>query len=232
MLERTVPLTDADRPRSRAIELTREDIIDAATIEFADKGLSGARVDEIAARTKTTKPTIYYHFGSKEGLYLAVLERSYGGIREVENALQLDALPPQEAMARLVEVSFDYHAAHPDWVRLVSVENIHGARHIAGVQSITERNALAVDTVRHLLERGEREGVFRRGVDPLDLHLMISSLCFYRVSNRHTWQANFGRDLLAPERASAQRRMAVEAVLRYMQPDPITRGRSVLKSRD
>lgn len=203
--------------RPRDIQRTRADIIEAARIEFADKGLSGARVDEIAARTQTTKPTIYYHFGNKEGLYVAVLEQAYGGIREVEQALQLDALPAPEAMTRLVEVSFDYHAAHPDWVRLVSVENIHGARHIAEVHSITQRNALAVETVRRLLERGEREGAFRPGVDPLDLHLMISSLCFYRVSNRHTWQANFGRDLLAPERASAQRRMAVEAVLRYLQ---------------
>ncbi len=139
-------------------------------------------------------------------------------MREVEQALQLDVLPPREAMARLIEVSFDYHAAHPDWVRLVSVENIHGARHIAEVASITQRNAVAVATVGRLLERGEQSGVFRSGVDPLDLHLMISSFCFYRVSNRHTWQANFGRDLLAPERAAAQRRMAVEAVLRYLEP--------------
>lgn len=218
MSGQTIPSSADGRPRGRDIERTRADIIEAARIEFADKGLSGARVDEIAARTRTTKPTIYYHFGSKEGLYLAVLERAYGGMREVEMSLQLDALPPREAMERLVEVSFDYHAAHPDWVRLVSVENIHGARHIAGVASITERNALAVGTVGGLLERGVQEGVFRRGVDPLDLHLMISSLCFYRVSNRHTWQANFGHDLLAPERASAQRRMAVEAVLRFLQP--------------
>ena len=223
---------EADRPRGRDIERTREDIIEAARIEFADKGLTGARMDEIAARTRTTKPTIYYHFGSKEGLYVAVLERAYGGMRAVEAALQLDALPPRDAMALLVEVSFDYHAAHPDWVRLVSVENIHGARHITGVPAITQRNALAVETIGRLLERGERQGAFRPGVDPLDLHLMISSLCFYRVSNRHTWQANFGRDLLAPERASAQRRMAVDAVLRYLQPERAPRRTSVVKPRE
>ncbi len=205
------------RARPRDIEQTRADIITAARIEFADKGLSGARVDEIAARTRTTKPTIYYHFGSKEGLYTAVLEHAYRGIREVEEALQLDALPAQEAMARLVEASFDHHAANPDWVRLVSVENIHGARHIAAVQSITERNARAVETVGRVLDRGVADGTFRPGVDPLDLHLMISAISFYRVSNRHTWQANFGRDLLSPERTTAQRRMAVEAVLRYLE---------------
>ncbi len=123
-------------------------------------------------------------------------------------------------MARLVEVSFDYHAAHADWVRLVSVENIHGARHIRGVESISQRNALAVQTVRKLLARGVVAGAFRPFVDPLDLHLMISSLCYFRVSNRHTWQANFGRDPFAPEQAAAQRRMAVDAVLRYLEPAP------------
>lgn len=217
MADRPSQANRSDRPRPRDIERTRADIIEAARVEFADKGLSGARIDEIAAHTRTTKPTIYYHFGSKEGLYAAVLEQAYGGMRELEQTLELDALPAVEAMARLVEVSFDYHAAHPDWVRLVSVENIHGARHLLDSPSITQRNAGAVETVRVLLERGEREGVFRPGVDPLDLHLMISSLCFYRVSNRHTWQANFGRDLLAPERAAAHRRMAVDAVLRYLE---------------
>ena len=208
-----------ERSRPRDVERTRADIIEAATAEFADKGLSGARVDEIAARTRTTKPTIYYHFGSKDGLYAAVLEEAYGGIRDVERTLQLDVLPPEDALRRLVEVSFDYHAAHPDWVRLVSVENIHGARHIAGVDSIARRNTAVIEIVRTLLERGEREGVFRSGVDPLDLHWMISSLCFHRVSNRHTWRVIFGHDPLAPEHAAAQRRMAVDAVLRYLQPD-------------
>ena len=207
------------QPRVRDIERTRSDIIAAARIEFADKGLTGARMDEIAARTRTTKPTIYYHFGSKEGLYTAVLEEAYGGMRDVERTLQLDALPPVDAMRRLVEVSFDYHAAHPDWVRLVSIENIHGARHIAGLASIVRRNAAVIETICALLERGERECVFRSGVDPADLHWMISSLCFYRISNRHTWQVNFGRDLQAPEHAATQRGMAVDAILRYLRPD-------------
>lgn len=209
----------AERRRPRDAERTREEIIAAATAEFAEKGLSGARVDDIAERTRTRKPAIYYHFGSKEGLYAAVLEAAYGGIRDVERALRLGDLPPAEAMRRLVEVTFDYHAAHPDWVRLVSVENIHEGRHVAGSAAIAERNAAIIDILRSLLARGEREGVFRTGVDPVNLHLLISSFCFYRVSNRHTWRAIFGRDLAAPEHAAAQRQMAVEAVLRYLQPD-------------
>ena len=165
-------------------------------------------MDDIAARTRTTKPAIYYHFHSEEELYTAVLEAAYAGMREVEQGLELDGLPAAEAMQRLVEVSFDYHAEHPDWVRLVSIENTHEAG---------QRNAAVIGVLRGLLDRGVREGVFRAGIDPLDLHLMISSLCFHRVSNRHTWAAIFKRDLRAAEHVAAQRVMVVEAVLRYLQ---------------
>jgi AcrR family transcriptional regulator len=161
---------------------------------------------------------IYYYFGSKAQLYGEVMEEAYGGMRDVERGLQLEHLPPLDAVRRLVEVTFDYHAAHPDYVRLISVENIHGARHIAGSAPIARRNAAVIEIVRTLLERGERTGDFRAGVDPVNLHLLISSLCFYRVSNRHTWAAIFGRDLQAPEHASAQRTMITEAVLAYLQP--------------
>ena|ERR1700712_1585562 len=206
------------RPRSADAEQTRRSIIDAARAEFAEKGLSGARVDEIAARTRTTKPMIYYYFESKEKLYAAVMEETYGGMRDVEQNLQLEHLPPIEAMRRLVEVTFDYHAATPEYVRLISIENIHEARHIVGMASIARRNAVVIGIVGDLLRRGEREGVFRAGVDPIDMHLLISSFCFYRVSNSHTWGLIFGRELQNPEHAAAQRQMIVEAVLAYLRP--------------
>ncbi|MCK8784124.1 TetR family transcriptional regulator [Roseomonas sp. NAR14] len=205
--------------RSRAPEQTRRAILDAAIAEFAEKGLSGARVDEIAARTATTKRMIYYYFTSKEQLFAAVLEEMYGGIREAERGLVLDTLPPAEAMRRLVEVTFDYHAAHPEFVRLVAVENIHHASHIAQSPTIGQRNATVIGTVRTLLERGVREGVFRAGVDPFDLHMLINGFCFHRVSNRHTLGVIYGRDLTAPEQAAAQKRMIVEAVLGYLRPE-------------
>jgi AcrR family transcriptional regulator len=204
------------RSRPHDIERTRAEILRAALTVFAEKGLTRARVDDIAALTQTAKPTIYYHFGSKEELYAAVLESAYGGIRDMERTLDLDLSRPEEAMRRLVEASFDYHATHPDWVRLVSIENIHCARHIAGRDEFTRRNAPILDTVGAILAAGERAGVFRGGIDPLHLHWMISSLCFYRVSNRHTWEANFGVDLAAPEQEAAHRAMAVEAVLRFL----------------
>ncbi|MBS1228172.1 MAG: hypothetical protein H6R17_1449 [Proteobacteria bacterium] len=206
------------RQRSSVGEETRRDIIDAAMKEFAEKGLSGARVDDIAARTRTTKPMIYYHFGSKEKLYAAVIEEAYGGVRSKEQGLHLDDLPPKEAMQRLVEVTFDHHAAHPEHVRLVCVENMERARHINGRPSLVQRNAIAIETVRTLLERGERDGVFRPGINPWHLHLLITSFCFIRVSNRYTWNAVFEMDLWEKDDIARQRQMIVEAVLGYVQP--------------
>ena len=208
----------AARPRLRDPDQTRRNILDAALAEFADKGLSGARVDEIAARTATTKRMIYYYFGSKEGLYAAVLEEMYGGIRDAERALDLDRLDPLAAMRRLVEVTFDYHAAHPEFVRMVAVENIHSARHLQQAPSVADRNDAVIRTLRTLLDRGERARVFRSRVDAIDLHMLISSFCFYRVSNRHTLQAIFRRDLTTPEHVAAHRAMIVEAVLAWLRP--------------
>ncbi|MDN3568643.1 TetR family transcriptional regulator [Paeniroseomonas aquatica] len=208
----------APRSRQRDPDQTRRGILDAALSEFAEKGLSGARVDEIAARTATTKRMIYYYFGSKEGLYAAVLEEMYGGIRQAEQTLELESLDPVAAMRRLIETTFDYHAAHPEFVRMVAVENIHNARHLQHTPSVADRNSTVIRMLRGLLDRGARDGAFRAGVDAIDLHLLISSFCFYRVSNRHTLQQIFGRDLGDPGQVAAHRRMIVEAVLAWLRP--------------
>ncbi|KAA2215264.1 TetR/AcrR family transcriptional regulator [Teichococcus oryzae] len=208
--------TVAKAVRQRDAEQTRRSILDAAIAEFAAKGLSGARVDEIAARTQTTKRMIYYYFGSKEGLYAAALEEMYEGIRATEKDLLLDQLPPEEALARLVETTFDYHAEHPEFVRMVTVENIHGARHIAGSATVSQRNEAVIGLMRRLLDRGVAAGVFRPGLDPLDLHVLINGFSFHRVANRHTLGVIFGQDMAAPDRAAQQRRLIVEAVLRLV----------------
>jgi AcrR family transcriptional regulator len=206
------------RRQRRTPEETRREVLDAAIAEFSEKGFSGGRVDDIAARMRTTKRMIYYYFGSKEQLYAAVLEHMYGSMRDAERALYLDTLPAAEALRRLVEVTFDHHAQHPEFVRLVSVENIHEARIVAASPTIPARNAAIIGTLRRLITRGEGEGAFRQGLDALDLHMLISSYCFYRVSNRHTLRAIYGRDLDAPGAVAVQRRMIVDAVLRYVQP--------------
>lgn len=211
--------TRLSRRRSQVGEETRRDIIAAAIHEFAENGLTGARVDAIAARTKTTKPMIYYHFGSKEKLYAAVMEEAYAVVRSKEQDLHLDDLAPTEAMRRLVEVTFDHHAAHPDYVRLVCVENMERGRHITGRPSMVQRNAIAIETVSKLLERGERDGVFRPGVNPFHLHFFINAFCFMRVSNRYTVYAVFEKDLWDTNDAEAQRTMIVESVLRYLKPE-------------
>ena len=161
---------------------------------------------------------IYYHFGSKEKLYAEVMEEAYGGIRAKEQNLHLDVLPPTEALRLLVGVSFDHHAEHPEYVRLISTENIEMGRHITGRPSLVERNAIALDTVRDILKRGETDGTFRPGIDAWHLHFMISALCFMRVSNRYSMFAAFERDLWDPDDMPAQRTMIIETILRYVAP--------------
>ena len=197
-------------------EETKRNILDIATQEFSAMGLAGARVDAIAERTNTTKRMLYYYFGSKEGLYEAVLEQVYGDIRSLEQELHLDAMDPVEAMRELVGFTFDYHDKHRDFVRLVTIENIHAAKYIEQSKTFKARNSTVVKTIEDLIARGVAAGKFRDDVDPIDLHLMISSFCFHRVGNRHTWGAAFGRDPSGPRSRARHREMIVDAVLRFM----------------
>jgi AcrR family transcriptional regulator len=145
----------------------RRNIIDAAHALFAEKGYSGAKVEEIVVRARTTKPMIYYYFGSKERLFAAVLEDVYAGMRTIEQSLQLAELPALEAMRKVIEVTFDYHAKNPEWVRLVSIANIHYAKHILASETIASKNSAIVELMKNLLKRGIKEGVFRKDADPL-----------------------------------------------------------------
>jgi AcrR family transcriptional regulator len=206
-------------PRAKKLrdpERTRENILEVATLEFAAQGLAGARVDAIAAKTQTTKRMIYYYFESKENLYAQVMERAYGGIRRIEEHMDLDRLDPETALRRLVEFTFDYHDAHPEFVRLVAIENIHNAEHIKDSEAVRQTNAPALVVLRHLLERGHQEGVFKREIDPLDLHLLMSALCFYRVSNRQTFGTIFNCNLAEPRLRERQRRMITDTVASYV----------------
>ncbi|MEU4157543.1 TetR/AcrR family transcriptional regulator [Actinoplanes sp. NPDC026670] len=202
--------------RQRDPERTRTELLDVATEEFAENGYSGARVDEIAARTRTTKRMIYYYFGGKEQLYLAVLERAYSEIRAAERTADVDHLDPVAAVRRLAEVTFDHHEAHPAFIKLVGVENAQHAKHMNHVARLVDLNSSAVDLLRGVLARGVDDGLFRDDVDALDVHMMISSFCFFRVANRHTWGALFDRDLLDPERREHYRTMLGDLVTGYL----------------
>ncbi len=192
----------------------RRNILDVARAEFAEKGLSGARVDEIAAKTKTSKRMIYYYFTDKEGLYRSVLEEAYGQIRELERTLDLGALSPPDALARLTGFTFDYHADHADFVRLVMIENIHHARHLKTSGTISALNLSAIDMIRGIYDRGVAVGAFRAGIDPVNIHLTISALSFYNVSNRASIAQVFGHDMAAPETRTERRASVIDAVIR------------------
>jgi AcrR family transcriptional regulator len=198
-------------------ERTRQAILDAAREEFAEHGLSGARVEAIAARTNTVKRMLYYYFGSKEGLYLAVLEQAYAAIREAEQRLDLLGLQPVKAIRRLIEFTFDYQEANPGFIRLVSIENIHNGAHVAQSEKIRKLNNAVVETLAAILEQGQKEGVFRGDVDAVDVHMLISAFCFFRVSNRHTFGLLFGRDLSNPALRGRHKRLATDAVLRALE---------------
>ena len=205
-----------EEPRQRDAKRTRADILDVARREFAERGFAGARVDEIAARTRTTKRMIYYYFGSKEQLYLAVLERAYAEIRAAEQTLDVAHLDPLSAIRLLAELSFDHHEAHPEFSRLVSIENIHRGEHIARTSVLASLNTTAIDLIARILDAGHTAGVFTREVDALDVHMLISSFCFFRLANQHTFGAIFGRDLTAPSRRAHYRRMLGDVVVAYL----------------
>jgi AcrR family transcriptional regulator len=202
--------------RQHDAERTREEILEAAMHEFAAQGFAGARVDEIADRTRTTKRMIYYYFGSKEQLYIAVLERAYATIRSLERDLDVEHLEPADAIRRLAEVTLDHHEAHPEFIRLVSIENIHNAEHMAKSERLTNLNSPVIELIEGVLARGRAQGVFRDDVDAIDVHMMISSFCVFRIANRHTFGSLFGRDMIAPDRRDHYRQMLGDMVVQYL----------------
>lgn len=200
-------------------EGTKEDILVVATEEFATHGLAGGRVDAIAERTRTSKRMIYYYFGGKEGLYLSVLERAYRKIRTLEEDLKLASLAPEEALRTLISSTFDHDEANPDFVRLVSIENIHHAAHMLRSEAIGDLNVSVIETIAGILERGHAEGVFRRQADPIDVHMLISAFCFFRVSNRYTFGTIFRRDLSEPETMARHKGLIADAVIDFLKAE-------------
>ena len=174
---------------------TREAILAAAQNEFALKGLSGGRVDEIARRARANKRMIYHYFGSKQGLYLATLERVYEGLRGSERTLELADLEPAAAIARLIEFNFDYCRAHPELISLINNENLHRARHLRKSKKVRELHSPFVRLIADILKRGEAQGVFRPGLDPVNLYVTIAAMSYFYLSNNWTLSAIFGRPL-------------------------------------
>jgi len=192
------------------------EILEVATHEFAEKGLSGARIDEIAAATRTSKRMIYYYFGNKEGLYLRVLEEAYRRMRAIESAQRLEDFEPVDALRRLVVFTFDHHQGNQDYIRLVMVENMERGAYLRQSETISQLNMPAIDAVSRIYARGLAAGLFRPGLDPIDIHASISALTFFNVSNQHTFGLIYRRDTQARAALRARRDNVVEMVLRFM----------------
>jgi len=206
------------RRLSARAEATRQRILDAALLEFAANGLAGARVDEIAHRSGANKRMLYAYFGSKEELWLTVLERAYAAKRAEERALEVEHLPPTEAMARLVRFNLRYTAAHPEFVALLNQENIHRAAYLKRSEQVQAMYSPLLDQLRAVLTRGEKDNVFRRDVDVLQLYVTILSLGHFYVANLHTLSTIFGADLSTEAALEAREQHAVAVVHGYLRP--------------
>ncbi|MGI9502714.1 MAG: TetR/AcrR family transcriptional regulator [Geminicoccaceae bacterium] len=191
----------------------KADILATATEIFAAHGLSGARVDEIARRTQTSKRMIYYYFGDKNGLYRSVLEAAYARVRAGEDALDLDQRDPVEALRRLVAFTFDYHRDNPDFVRLVQIENIHDAEHLKRAEHIEKLNLPAIEKLGAICRKGIDEGLFRSDVTPVQLHWLITSSCIFNLSNRATFEHLYGGDVFTAAGQEALKGLIADAVL-------------------
>lgn len=207
---------EAGTRRARDPKASRQAILTAAKAEFCQHGLTGARVERISTRSRTNPRMIYHYFGNKEGLYLAVLESVYGEIRERERALDLASAAPVEGMERLISFTFDFFARRGDFMALIAAENIQKARYLKRLPSIQAMTVPLVDSIRDLLERGRREGVFRAGVDPVQLYVSIVAQSQLHISNRHTLSVLFDRDISDPEWLEARKAHTVEMLLTYL----------------
>jgi len=203
-------------PRLRDADRSQQAILAAARDEFAEHGLGGARMDRIAERASVDKRLIYYYFQNKDSLFLAVLEATYADIRTAEKQLRLTDLPPAEAVRRLTEFTWNYYLAHPEFLTLLNSANLHRARHLDASTRVREMNSPLVQTLGEILERGRQAGVFRGGIDPVQLYISIAGLSYFYLSNNHTLSAIFGRNLLSPKARNERLSHMCDVILGYV----------------
>jgi AcrR family transcriptional regulator len=203
---------------TRDPERTRAAILRAATAEFTANGLKGARVDAIAKRAGINKRMLYHYFGDKQGLYLAVLEHTYAAIRTAERALDLHDCDPETGIRRLVQFTWRYFIDHPEFLSLLATENFNRAVYLRKSRRIRHLHTQLGDMVEDLLKRGAAQGVFRAGVDPVELYISIAALGFFYMSNRHTLSTIFGKDLGTSARLTQRGKHIIEVVLAYLKP--------------
>lgn len=208
--------TDTASESQRDAKRSQGIILAAARDEFAQHGLAGARMDRIAECAKLNKRLIYYYFTSKDDLFLAVLEGTYADIRDAEMQLNLTDLAPVQAIRRLTEFTWDYYIQHPEFIILLNSENLHQARHLAKSERVREMNSPLIQTLGEILERGRIEGIFRSGVDPVQLYISIAGLAYFYLSNNHTLSAIFGRNLMTPKAHSERLSHMCDVIIGYV----------------
>jgi AcrR family transcriptional regulator len=211
-----IPRGSAAMRKPKAPEANRARIVEAAIDEFAARGFKGASMDAIAARTNTTRALINYYFGSKEKLYIAVLEQVYAEIREAEAQLDLDHLPPAEAVRRIVEFTYNYYLEHEGFVRLVVAENQARGRHLRRSKAMRTLNRPIIDRLARVIARGQAEGLFRADVDPVEVHKSIAALGIFNVTNQYTFGSIFQRDMGAKGDVGRRRAMVADLILSYL----------------
>lgn len=202
--------------RKRDPEATRARILNAAKQEFAARGLGGARIDDIATRAGANKRMIYYYFESKERLFQAVLEEAYLGIRQAERGLELDHLEPRAALETLVRFTWTYYLDNPEFIALVNSANLHRARHLTESEPVRQSSRGLVGMVRSILDRGVAKGVFRDGIDPVQLNITIAAIGFYYLTNRFTGEILFERDFMSPPRLEERLEFNIETIMRLV----------------
>jgi AcrR family transcriptional regulator len=214
----TAETTNLLRPPSPRAVATRQRILAAATAEFAEKGLAGARIDEIADRADVNKRMIYAYYGNKEELWLKVLENAYAAKRDEENALKVANLPPVEAMARMVSFNLRYTAAHPEFVALLNQENLHRASFLARSDRVQALYTPLLDLIHDVLDRGVASGVFRSGVDPMQLYVTIVGIGHFYVANRYTLSTIMGTGLMTQAALGEREAHCIAVVLGFLRP--------------
>lgn len=193
----------------------KRNILEVALAEFANYGLEGSRIESIAAGTHTSKRMIYYHFGSKEGLYAAVLEFAYRIVRE-DHIDPPDELPPLQALARLAGYAFDNFSKYPDFIRLSLQENLQGARFLKESPTIVEMNRATFAMVQDIVQRGQTDGSIRQDIEPMNVYINFIGLCHYHISSRHNYQVLFDYDASTPANSQSRRASICDAIVRYV----------------
>lgn len=202
--------------QKRDASATKKRILTAAKNEFSKKGLGGARIDEIALKSKANKRMIYHYFGNKEALFLKTLEDAYIEIRGAEQSLNLIELDPEEALIKLVRFTWDYYLKNPEFITLVNSENLHKGKHLKKSKIIEDISNKFVSMVGAILDKGVASGQFRSGIDPVQLNITIAAIGYYYLTNRHTGAIVYQRDLDSAEAYNERLKFNIETILRLV----------------